>query len=158
MAALDSLKLESGTYQPSHSSYCSSDYPDYPDTRTASPGPEENSYSETTVQAVAFPQPSALLSDRNARSESLAFNPNPIIAKPPIRRKPLSSTVSPLPVKYTSSDYLEITQDIGKPETRFSRPFSVDSPTFYEFPDRCSSVVGSSHSVAHPSSPHPSKS
>ncbi|KAI1386721.1 uncharacterized protein F4822DRAFT_325121 [Hypoxylon trugodes] len=50
-----------------------------------------------------------------------------------IRRKPLSSTASPITARYSSGEYLAIAK---KPEQRFSRSYSVDSPTVYEFPHR----------------------
>ncbi|OTB03031.1 hypothetical protein M426DRAFT_61020 [Hypoxylon sp. CI-4A] len=51
-----------------------------------------------------------------------------------IRRKPLSATASPIATRYSSGEYLTITKGLPKPETRFSRSFSLDSPTVYEFP------------------------
>ncbi|KAI0152169.1 hypothetical protein F4776DRAFT_600289 [Hypoxylon sp. NC0597] len=51
-----------------------------------------------------------------------------------IRRKPLSSTASPIATRYSSGEYLAITKGLPRPDQRFSRSFSVDSPTVYEFP------------------------
>ncbi|KAI0111765.1 hypothetical protein F4814DRAFT_423532 [Daldinia grandis] len=51
-----------------------------------------------------------------------------------IRRKPLSSTASPIATRYSSGEYLAISKGLPGPDQRFSRSFSVDSPTVYEFP------------------------
>ncbi|KAK7924815.1 Intracellular protein transport-like protein [Apiospora marii] len=51
-----------------------------------------------------------------------------------IRRKPLSSTASPIVSRYSSGAYLSITRALPRPEQRYSRSFSLDSPTVYEFP------------------------
>lgn len=51
-----------------------------------------------------------------------------------IRRKPLSSAASSTATRYSSAEYLSIARDLPMPEHRFSRSFSVDSPTVYEFP------------------------
>ncbi|KAI1650481.1 uncharacterized protein F4817DRAFT_262004 [Daldinia loculata] len=51
-----------------------------------------------------------------------------------IRRKPLSSTASPIATRYSSGAYLAIAKGLPGPDQRFSRSFSVDSPTVYEFP------------------------
>ncbi|KAF6814599.1 intracellular protein transport-like protein [Colletotrichum sojae] len=55
-----------------------------------------------------------------------------------IRRKPLSSTASQIAASYgspvTSPSALS-PGDLPMPETRFSRSYSVDSPTIYEYPD-----------------------
>ncbi|KAF3061429.1 hypothetical protein GL218_03694 [Daldinia childiae] len=51
-----------------------------------------------------------------------------------IRRKPLSSTASPIATRYSSGEYLAIAKGLPGPDQRFSRSFSVDSPTVYEFP------------------------
>ncbi|KAI1817782.1 hypothetical protein GGS20DRAFT_455040 [Poronia punctata] len=53
----------------------------------------------------------------------------------PIRRKPLSSTASPIATRYSSGEYLaSVVKDLPRPEQRYDRSFSVDSPTVYEFP------------------------
>ncbi|KAI1102350.1 hypothetical protein F4804DRAFT_313286 [Jackrogersella minutella] len=51
-----------------------------------------------------------------------------------IRRKPVSSTASPIATRYSAGEYLNLAKDLPRPEQRFSRSFSVDSPTVYEFP------------------------
>ena len=58
----------------------------------------------------------------------------------PIKRKPLSSTASALAARYSTRDYLQVQQPLAKPETRFSRSYSVDSPTLYEFPRQLPSI------------------
>ncbi|KAI1846822.1 hypothetical protein JX266_007043 [Neoarthrinium moseri] len=60
------------------------------------------------------------------------------IARPPpgaqlIRRKPLSSSASPIATRYSSGEYLTIARGLPRPEQRYSRSFSVDSPTVYDF-------------------------
>jgi hypothetical protein len=53
----------------------------------------------------------------------------------PIRRKPLSSTASPIATRYSSGEYLaSVVKSLPRPEQRYDRSFSVDSPTVYEFP------------------------
>lgn len=135
-------------------------HPSSSDTRTASSDILEPPVLETTAQADVFPLPPSLPSPRNIRSQSLALSSAPpALAKAPvIRRKPLSSSVSPLVARYTAPDYLEIAHQVVKPEQRFSRPLSVDSPTLYEFLERYSHPVGSQETaVAPPSSPQRSQ-
>lgn len=92
-------------------------------------GPLETSL-QTYGQTDAFPPlPSvashrSLPSPRTGRSQSLA-----------IKRKPLSSTASPIATRYSTRDYLEAVKQLPRPEQRFSRSCSLDSPTLYEFPD-----------------------
>ncbi|KAI0543067.1 hypothetical protein GGR58DRAFT_496534 [Xylaria digitata] len=53
----------------------------------------------------------------------------------PIRRKPLSSTASPIATRYSSGEHLaSVVKSLPRPEQRYDRSFSVDSPTVYEFP------------------------
>ncbi|KAI1188776.1 hypothetical protein F5B17DRAFT_394263 [Nemania serpens] len=52
-----------------------------------------------------------------------------------IRRKPLSSTASPIATRYSSGEYLaSVVKNLPRPEQRYDRSFSVDSPTVYDFP------------------------
>lgn len=51
-----------------------------------------------------------------------------------IRRKPLSSTASSVATRYSSGEYLTIAKSFPMPEHRFSRSYSLDSPTVYDFP------------------------
>jgi hypothetical protein len=76
---------------------------------------------------------------RNIRATSLA-----------IRRKPLPPTASPLVTRHLSRDYQEIAPlaPLSKPETRFSRSYSVDSPTLYEFPASAQPPIGSLNGLA----------
>ena len=71
-------------------------------------------------------------SPSKGRSQSLAYTPAPI------KRKPLSSSASPLATRYSSPgrNYLDIIRDLPRPESRFSRSCSLDSPTLYEFPTK----------------------
>lgn len=88
---------------------------------------------ETHAQTDAFPPLPALAarlpSPRAVRSQSLA-----------IKRKPLSSTASPIATRYSTRsgrEYLDgLSPDLPRPEQRFSRSCSLDSPTLYEFPHR----------------------
>ncbi|KAK3941511.1 hypothetical protein QBC46DRAFT_430831 [Diplogelasinospora grovesii] len=118
---------------------------------------------ETLDQTGAFPPlPSlstkhSLPSPRSGRSQSLAHSPGGTGA-PIIKRKPLSSTASPLATRYSTRDYLDIGRQFPLPEQRFSRSFSVDSPTLYEFPEhRSLPAVGSLHALDSPASPEPSQ-
>ncbi|KAI8690975.1 hypothetical protein NCS56_00089100 [Fusarium sp. Ph1] len=53
---------------------------------------------------------------------------------PPIKRKPLSSSASALALRFSSSGSpLPSPLQLPKPDQRFARPDSVDSPTLYEF-------------------------
>jgi hypothetical protein len=98
-----------------------------PSTKT---GPET---IETHAHTDAFPPLPSLAarlpSPRAVRSQSLA-----------IKRKPLSSTASPLATRYSTRsgrEYLDgLSPDLPRPEQRFSRSCSLDSPTLYEFPHR----------------------
>ncbi|KAK0731116.1 hypothetical protein B0H67DRAFT_60145 [Lasiosphaeris hirsuta] len=98
-----------------------------------------------------LPATYSLPSPRAGRSKSLA-----------IKRKPLSSTASPLATRYSTRDYLEAISKYPRPEQRFSRSCSLDSPTLYEFPDHRSLVAAgllkspdsaSSSETSQPSSP-----
>ena len=106
-----------------------------------SPEPAEPSPRAQSLQQFQ-PRISSLSSPRNARSQSLAAASTSPAAftNRPIKRKPLSATASPLATQYSSGDYLMISSDLPKPETRFSRSFSVDSPTLYEFPERAAAA------------------
>lgn len=105
-----------------------------------------NSETPNASSDVSSPQPFPLLQDssldlvpalpllRNSRKlvidSSVALPPNPAT----IRRKPLSSTASPIATRYSSGAYLTASHELPRPEQRYSRSFSVDSPTVYEFP------------------------
>ena len=51
-----------------------------------------------------------------------------------VRRKPLPLTASPLATRLSSGEHLASTLEL--PEQTFVRPYSVDSPTLYEFPSK----------------------
>lgn len=113
--------------------------------QTVVPSPRTSVRSVPTTasqSASGAAQQPSLPGARNGRSQSLA-----------IRRKPLSSTASPLATRYSSRDYLEIGQPSAKPEQRFSRSYSVDSPTLYEFPDKDRLPISSLNALASLSSP-----
>ncbi|KAI2462759.1 hypothetical protein F4781DRAFT_419025 [Annulohypoxylon bovei var. microspora] len=71
---------------------------------------------------------------RNTRG--LVIDSSVVILPPArsIRRKPVSSTASPITARYSSGEYLAIAKGLPRPDQRFSRSCSVDSPTVYEFP------------------------
>ncbi|GAP84923.2 putative intracellular protein transport-like protein [Rosellinia necatrix] len=53
----------------------------------------------------------------------------------PIRRKPLSSAASSIATRYSSGEHLAgVVKNLPRPEQRYDRSFSVDSPIVYEFP------------------------
>ncbi|KAL2017702.1 hypothetical protein VTK56DRAFT_1727 [Thermocarpiscus australiensis] len=124
------------------------------------PVPLPLGHFETLDQADAFPElppvPKATLpSPRSGRSKSLAQ------ISGPIKRKPLSSTASPAAIRYStrysSRGYADALADLPRPEHRFARSCSVDSPTLYEFPDQRSLLATSSlNTVDWPASPHSS--
>jgi hypothetical protein len=62
------------------------------------------------------------------------------VATQAIRRKPLSSTASPIASRYSSGEHLSVGKDFPTPDQRYSRSQSVDSPTVYEFPHHNSSA------------------
>lgn len=78
----------------------------------------------------ALPGKRPLPSPRNGRSFSLAH------LSGPIKRKPLSSTASPAAIRFSkgAAVYADILADLPRPEQRFARSCSLDSPTLYEFP------------------------
>ncbi|KAK4174228.1 hypothetical protein QBC36DRAFT_292655 [Triangularia setosa] len=93
------------------------------------------SFSELPSQV---PNQQPLPSPRSGRSLSLAQ-----IASP-IKRKPLSLTASPLATRYSSPRLPELYEDLQRPEQRFARSVSLDSPTLYEFPGQNNLVASSS--------------
>lgn len=66
-----------------------------------------------------------------SRAETLS-SPLSTTSSSPVRRKPLPATASPLATRYSSGEHLAAT--LEQPEQTFSRPYTVDSPTLYEFP------------------------
>ncbi|KAI1379590.1 hypothetical protein F4677DRAFT_337366 [Hypoxylon crocopeplum] len=105
----------------------------------------ETSHASSDVSLLQQPFPS--LSDQSQSLDSASALPvsrntrnlviDSSVILPPvrsIRRKALSSTASPIAARYSSGEYLTITKGLPRPEQRFSRSFSVDSPTVYEFP------------------------
>lgn len=91
-----------------------------PPSRQPSPGHARSQTFDAAGAAAAAPVPPAIVTHT-------------------IKRKPLSSTASPLIARYSSrgssptgSTYSQ--RDLPKPETRFSRTCSIDSPTLYDYP------------------------
>ena len=98
--------------------------------------PHASSREQTADDGDSHPSPTAnddsQPTPRSTRSQSLATLSS--VASQPIKRKPLSSTASPLVARYSQRDHqLEILAGLPKPDTRFSRSYSIDSPTLYEF-------------------------
>ncbi|KAI1416984.1 hypothetical protein F5Y13DRAFT_204335 [Hypoxylon sp. FL1857] len=84
-------------------------------------------------QSQSLDSVAALPASRNAKNLVIDSSASP----PPtrsIRRKPLSSTASSIATRYSSGEYLAFTKGFPRPDQRFSRSFSLDSPTVYEFP------------------------
>ena len=104
------------------------------------PQPTPLQLSKQTVQSSESIIP-RLPSPRSERSQSLAVQNTSPALHHPIKRKPLSSTASPLATKYSFRDHLEILSDQSAPRQRFTRSFSVDSPTLYEFPEGTPSLA-----------------
>ncbi|KAL2161532.1 hypothetical protein VTH06DRAFT_8094 [Thermothelomyces fergusii] len=113
---------------------------------------ETNDRTDASLEPAAGQSKHAQPSARNGRSLSLAH------LSGPIKRKPLSSTASPFAVRFSKGPaaYADALADLPKPEQRFARSCSVDSPTLYEFPDKRSllATAGSPHTVSDwPASP-----
>ena len=97
-----------------------------------------------------------LPSPRNGRSLSLAQ------LSGPVKRKPLSTTASPAAVRFSkgAAAYADILEDLPRPEQRFARSCSLDSPTLYEFPGHKSLLAtaeSSLNTVSWPASPDTSE-
>ncbi|TDZ34882.1 hypothetical protein C8035_v010067 [Colletotrichum spinosum] len=74
----------------------------------------------------------------HTRSQTLPSVGPPFVQAKPIKRKPLSSTASQIAASYasgSSSPSILSPHGLPMPDTRFSRSYSVDSPTLYEYPD-----------------------
>lgn len=178
MAALDSAPPEGGRPPPrpdSDTASASSEAASGPHPPRPAPLPHE--HHETLDQTDAFPELSELpeppelpklpelpplpplppLSKRpppspRSRSVSLAQ------ISGPIKRKPLSSTASPVAVRYSTRAYADAFDDFSRPEQRFARSCSLDSPTLYEFPDHRSLLATSAlNNVSWPASPDSSQ-
>ncbi|KAL3428043.1 hypothetical protein PVAG01_01552 [Phlyctema vagabunda] len=73
-------------------------------------------------------------SQKRARNPSLSIRSRGFSSSSSssVKRKPLPSTASPLATRFSSGEHLAATS-ILPPQT-FSRPYSLDSPTLYQFP------------------------
>lgn len=113
-------------------------FPELSDTKAASSGTR---FVQTSGPADPWQPPAlpSLPSPRFGRSKSLA-NPAVVVCKP-IRRKPLSATASAMATRFSSQTGQGIAADSARPEQRYSRALSMDSPTLYEFPDSLDAVV-----------------
>ncbi|TGJ78592.1 hypothetical protein E0Z10_g10168 [Xylaria hypoxylon] len=77
----------------------------------------------------------------------------------PIRRKPLSSTASPIATRYSSGEHLaSAVKNLPRPEQRYDRSFSVDSPTVYEFPQAQGGPMSRPHRWESTTAPKPGAS
>ncbi|AEO53933.1 hypothetical protein MYCTH_44689 [Thermothelomyces thermophilus ATCC 42464] len=107
---------------------------------------ETHNQTDASFEPVAVPSKHPLPSPRSARSLSLAH------LSGPVKRKPLSSTASPFAVRFSkgAAAYADILADLPRPEQRFARSCSLDSPTLYEFPDQRSllATTSSPHTVS----------
>jgi len=134
--------------------------PPRPVPHAAAPLPDETETLETSDHTGAFPElprvPSRhpLPNLRNGRSLSLAQIAGPV------KRKPLSSTASPAAVRFSKgAAYADLLADLPRPEQRFARSCSLDSPTLYEFPDHRSllATTSSLNAIDWPASPDASE-
>ncbi|KAI0489668.1 hypothetical protein F4859DRAFT_161417 [Xylaria cf. heliscus] len=119
----------------------------------ASPFPSFLSYADKPLPLNPHPldahaSASPVSNSRNTKGLVLnGRNSGP--AAQPIRRKPLSSTASSIATRYSTSEFLAtVVGTLPRPEQRYDRSFSVDSPTVYEFPQ--AHVEPASASVSRP--------
>jgi hypothetical protein len=111
----------------------------------------ETPYASSDVSSSAQPfprlpdnasRPLPAVASRNIRKLTI----DSVVARPPsgslpgtppqqqrIRRKPLSSTASPIATRYSSGEYLSLARVLPGLEQRLSRSFSLDSPTGHDF-------------------------
>ncbi|KAK4152459.1 hypothetical protein C8A00DRAFT_34875 [Chaetomidium leptoderma] len=92
---------------------------------------ETHDHTDAFPELGPVPHKQPLPSPRSGRSQSLAQ------LSGPIKRKPLSSTASATAVRFSKGAvaYADTLADLPRPEQRFARSCSLDSPTLYEFPD-----------------------
>ncbi|KAI1337455.1 hypothetical protein F5Y15DRAFT_390467 [Xylariaceae sp. FL0016] len=110
-----------------------------------------DSQSLDQVPALAVSTSTSRRNTRKLTIDSVASLPASVHS---IRRKPLSSTASPVATRYSSGDVLTV-KDLPRPDQRYDRAFSVDSPTVYEFPGQAHAepmplVGGDSITKPHP--------
>ncbi|GAB1310870.1 Intracellular protein transport protein [Madurella fahalii] len=163
MVALDPAPPEGGRPPPSPESdtaSASSEAASGP--QSPRPVPLPLDHHETLDQTDAFPELPELpdlpllskhpLPSSRSRSVSLAQ------ISGPVKRKPLSSTASPVAVRYSTRAYADAFANLPRPEQRFARSCSLDSPTLYEFPDHRSLLATSAlNNVSWSASPESSQ-
>ena len=89
-----------------------------------------NNNSSPAEQSHTPPQvPSLIVRDRAFSNLSTTSSTT---SSSPVKRKPLPVNASPLATRYSTGEHL--LSPLVPPEETFSRPYSVDSPTLYEFP------------------------
>ena len=97
-----------------------------------------------TVESVATTATAATTNTSRSHSHlatatttpGLTNQPFPPLVTSPIKRKPLSATASSLAIALQSP-----LTDLPKPDTRFSRSPSVDSPTLYDLPSNAEDLA-----------------
>ncbi|KAI1180661.1 hypothetical protein F4777DRAFT_585493 [Nemania sp. FL0916] len=91
-------------------------------------------YADQLPPPLTLPVAPPVTSSRNTKGLVLGHGRTSVPAQP-IRRKPLSLTASPIATRYSSGEHLaSAAKTLPRPEQRYDRSFSVDSPTVYEFP------------------------
>ncbi|ROT39813.1 hypothetical protein SODALDRAFT_252299, partial [Sodiomyces alkalinus F11] len=91
-----------------------------------------NHYDNGYSSPASSPRP---VSPGHVRSQSVAAVGTPALYNTnTIKRKPLSSSASPLAIRFSEGGHGFDSADLPRPETRFSRSIQADSPTLYEDP------------------------
>ncbi|KAM0329954.1 hypothetical protein ACHAQA_004121 [Verticillium albo-atrum] len=125
---------------------------------------KHTSHAYTSHQAHSpITAPPSAASSRQPSPGHSRSHTTPVVGTPKlniIKRKPLSSTASPLATRF-SEGAVTLSIYLPKPETRFSRAYSVDSPTLYEYPaaalERPSTPAAPASFVTLPGAPHDGK-
>lgn len=117
--------------------------PEVPQFRNTTTSRHSSFSSSTSVSSQLQPSPTSPKSTVavHARSQTIDVVHNTVSTSTngppsghPIKRKPVSITASTFPLRSSSFPaHIPTPLDLPKPSHRFTRPFSVDSPTLYEF-------------------------
>lgn len=117
------------------------------------PFPSFPDYGSSSLDQVTVLPVSSSTSRRNTRKLTIDSATSLPSSAQPIRRKPLSLTASPIATRYSSGEYMSHAKDLPRPEQRYDRAWSVDSPTVYEFPPQAHAepvpLVGDSSTKPH---------
>ncbi|KAG9245027.1 hypothetical protein BJ878DRAFT_420094 [Calycina marina] len=138
----------------------------HPETSSASESSDTQSSSQpTTHRLQGSPQDRPVKSNRPA-IPPLSIHPRIIStvssssSPSSVRRKPLPLTASPLATRYSSGERLGHSTipnlEAPEPERSFLRPYSVDSPTLYEFPRQSTAPFAPDRSILQRSPPQTS--